>query len=89
LICQPELEGFMGRVVILIAALAAGCSSGPDNVCCIDFNGAQSYWTCPSAAAETACCDASGTSGAAGCISNPMDPAAAGCVDNASPSDCP
>lgn len=78
------------RAAIVVAMLGAGCSSSSGgNVCCIDYNGAQSYWNCPTATAETACCGTSGNSGVPGCISSPQDPAAAGCTNNASPGDCP
>jgi hypothetical protein len=81
----------MGRLVTIVtvalAAVAGGCSSGPSNVCCLDYNGAVSNWQCPNAAAETACCGTVFGDGVPGCLA--MDPAASTCTDNASASDCP
>jgi hypothetical protein len=74
---------------IIVAMLwASGCNSSNANICCINYNGAQSYWRCPTATASSACCDTN-DAGIPLCITTPMDPSANGCVDDASPSDCP
>jgi hypothetical protein len=79
---------YLPTVLAAAAFLVVSCSSSSSNTCCISYNGANSYWNCPTTAAENACCG-TGSSGIPGCISDPMDPAASGCTDNASPSDCP
>jgi hypothetical protein len=88
----PEREEAYLRQLKVILAMAgalasAACSNNSSNVCCIEVNGSKSYWNCPTTAAESACCG-SGTN-TPGCITDPMDPAASGCTNNASPSDCP
>ena len=48
----------MGRVAVVLALLPVGCSSSSNSLtCCFDINGNSTFWTFPSQAAFSHCCN--------------------------------
>ena len=74
-------------IVAMVGVLTVGCSSSSNsNICCITINGQSSAFSCPTQAAYDACCGSDEAT--PGCVTDPINPAAASCTTVSFSAEC-